>query len=60
MDSEAVYQVVPSDEMISVFWLPPAHISICDATADVGGTDMMYYQIHNWDNAVSVWATRER
>jgi hypothetical protein len=26
MGSEAVYQVVPEDEMTSVFWLPPAHI----------------------------------
>ena len=60
MDSEAVYQVVPRDEMRSVFWLPATHITICDSIADVGGTLMTYYQILNWDHGVPVWATRER
>jgi len=60
MDSEAVYQVVPRDEMTSIFWLPATHITICDSIADVGGTPMTYYQILNWDHGVPVWATRER
>jgi hypothetical protein len=60
MGSEAVYQVVPEDELISVFWLPPAHITICDSIVDVGGIPMLYYQLRNWDGAVTVWATRER
>lgn len=60
MDSEAVYQVIPENEMISVFWLPPARMTICDSIADVGGTLLTYYQILNSDHGVSVWATRER
>src|SRR5262247_1081042 len=60
MGSEAVYQVVPEDEMTSVFWLPLAHITICDSVVDVGGIPMLYYQLRNWDGAVTVWATRER
>jgi hypothetical protein len=59
MDSQAVYQVVPEDEMTSVFWLPPAHITICDSIVDVGGISMLHYEIRNWDGAVTVWATRE-
>jgi hypothetical protein len=60
MGSEAVYQVVPEDEMTSVFWLPPAHTTVCDSIVDVGGIPMLYYQLRNWDGAVTVWATRER
>lgn len=60
MASEAVYQVVPEDAMTSVFWLSPAHITICDSIVDVGGELTLYYQIRNWDDAVLVWATRER
>jgi hypothetical protein len=60
MGSGAVYQVVREDEMNSVFWLPPAYITICDSNVDVGGIPMLYYQIRNWDSAVTVWATRER
>jgi hypothetical protein len=48
MGSEAVYQVVPEDEMTFVFWLPPAHIPICDSIVDVGGIPMLYYQLRNW------------
>jgi hypothetical protein len=60
MGSEAVYQVVPEDEMTSVFWLPPAHITVCDSIVDVGGIAMLYYQLRNRDGAVTVRATRER
>ena len=60
MGSEAVYQVVSEDEMTSVFWLPPAHITICDSIVDVGGIPCSYSEIRNWDGAVTVWATRER
>ena len=58
MDSEAVYQVVPEDEMTSVFWLPFAHITICDWIVDVGRIPMLYYQIRDWDSAVTVRTTR--
>ena len=60
MGSEAVYQVVSEDEMTTVFWLPPAHITICDSIVDVGGIPCSNYEIRNWDGAVTVWATRER
>ena len=60
MDSGAVYQVIPEDAMTSVFWLPPAHITICDSIVDVGSDLMLYFQIRSWDDAVTVWATRER
>jgi hypothetical protein len=59
-DSGEVYRVLPSSEMTAVFWLPSAHVTICDETVDVGGDEMTYYQIRNWDDAVAVWAMRER
>ena len=60
MASGAVYRVIPRDVMNSAFWLPPANTTICDSIADVGGTQMTYFQIFNRDLAVSVWAERER
>jgi hypothetical protein len=59
MDSDAVYRVVPSREMTSVFWLPSAHVTICDSIDD-DGHETDYYRIRNWDDAGSVWATRDR
>jgi hypothetical protein len=60
MASGAVYQVVPSDVMNSVFWLPLTNATVCDSTVDVGGELMTYYQIFNRDTGASVWAERER
>jgi hypothetical protein len=37
MDSGAVYQVVPSDIINSVFWLPLTNATVCDSLVDVGG-----------------------
>jgi hypothetical protein len=37
MDSGAVYQVVPSDVINSVFWLPLTNATVCDSLVDVGG-----------------------
>jgi hypothetical protein len=60
MDSGAVYQVVPSDVINSVFWLPLTNATVCDSLVDVGGELMTYYRIFNRDTGVSVWAERER
>jgi hypothetical protein len=59
MDSDDVYRVMPSGEMTAVFWLPSAHVTICDSM-DERDDGLIYYRIRNWDDAVSVWATRER
>jgi hypothetical protein len=60
MASGAVYQVVPSDAINSVFWLPLTNATVCDSLVDVGGELMTYYQIFNRDTGASVWAERER
>jgi hypothetical protein len=60
MASGAVYQVVPSDAINSVFWLPLTNATVCDSLVDVGGELVTYYQIFNRDTGASVWAERER
>jgi hypothetical protein len=60
MASGAVYQVVPSDAINSVFWLPLTNANICDSIVDVDGELVTYYQIFNMDTGASVWAERAR